>query len=258
MQAVSGTSVVVKATFVDLKDGQSLMEHFCQMRRSKSDSCLYVIHEENTYIPGKYSDEHEEENLVKEELRSTSKGSGTSQASDTVEVESEVSTAPGSPKQHRDRPFEKKDSQKNLVPKQSTVMMKNVPNNYTREMFLNMLNARGFAGMYDFVYLPHDFERNANLGYAFVNLVSSDAVDDFWHVFDGFTHWSLPSAKVCRLSWSGPHQGWAAHVERYRNSPVMHRSVPDEYKPVVFASGARQPFPSPTRKIKPPPPRASQ
>ena len=29
--------------------------------------------------------------------------------------------------------------------------------------------------------------------------------------------------KVCRVTWSGPHQGLAAHVERYRNSPVMHR-----------------------------------
>ena len=179
----------------------------------------------------------------------------------------------------------------------------------------------------------------------------------FWESFDGFKRWSLPSAKaktaesalfsgslgdgslqllepreVCRVSWSGPHQGLAAHVERYRNSPVMHRpgtlehrwqrgikrhsdsrtsygrhgrmwragrdlssekngkpcrrdtrrdtllfvygalscthsvtqpfskitarckrclvarSVPDEYRPVVFTDGVRQPFPCPTRK----------
>ena len=32
------------------------------------------------------------------------------------------------------------------------------------------------------------------------------------------------------------------------------RSVPDEYKPMIFASGEPQPFPSATRKIKRPAP----
>ena len=51
---------------------------------------------------------------------------------------------------------------------------------------------------------------------------------------DGFCDWCLPSSKVCEVKLSGPHQGFQAHVDRYRNSPVMHRSVPDEYKPMIF------------------------
>ena len=43
-----------------------------------------------------------------------------------------------------------------------------------------------------------------------------------------------------------------AHVERYRNSPVMHRSVPDQYKPVIFKDGVRKPFPRATKKVKAP------
>ena len=31
-----------------------------------------------------------------------------------------------------------------------------------------------------------------------------------------------------------------AHVERYKNSPVMHKSVPDEYKPAIFKDGVRR------------------
>ena len=43
-----------------------------------------------------------------------------------------------------------------------------------------------------------------------------------------------------------------AHVDRYRNSPVMHRDVPDEYKPVIFKNGVRKNFPRPTKKVKAP------
>eukprot|EP00913_Durusdinium_trenchii_P030602 g28660.t1 len=91
-----------------------------------------------------------------------------------------------------------------------------------------------------------------NLGYAFINMVDREAVDALWRTFDGFKAWALPSAKVCAVRWSGPHQGYEAHVERYRNSPVMHKSVPDEYRPVIFLRGQRQSFPAPTKFIKPP------
>ncbi|CAE7802082.1 mei2 [Symbiodinium sp. KB8] len=117
-------------------------------------------------------------------------------------------------------------------------------------MFLELLDHHGFAGRYDFAYLPCDFYMDANLGYAFVNLVDSTAVEDLWAAFDGFVGWSLPSAKVCQVRWSGPHQGFEAHVERYRNSPVMHRSVPDQYKPVIFKDGVRKPFPRATKKVQ--------
>ena len=31
--------------------------------------------------------------------------------------------------------------------------------------------------------------------------------------------------QVCQVSWSGPKQGRKAHVDRYKNSPVMHKSL---------------------------------
>lgn len=131
-------------------------------------------------------------------------------------------------------------------------MLRNLPNNYTRDMFLEMLDKAGFAGCYDFVYLPVDFHRHAGLGYAFVNLVSDEVVSRFWATFDGFKDWVLPTSKVCQVTWSGPFQGLKAHLERYRNSPVMHPNVPDEFKPVLFSQGTRVAFPKPTRSLQPP------
>jgi len=133
------------------------------------------------------------------------------------------------------------------VEERTTVMLRNLPNNYTRDMLLAMLDAEGFAGKYDFIYLPIDFKTQACLGYAFVNLVTPDLVESFWAAFDGFSKWVLPSKKVCAVTWSGPHQGRGAHVERYRNSPVMHPMVPEVCKPLVFKDGQRAPFPPPTK-----------
>lgn len=134
----------------------------------------------------------------------------------------------------------------------TTVMLRNLPNNYTRSMLAEMMDQEGFAGKYDFVYLPVDFKSKAGLGYAFVNLVDEEHVSSFWNTFDGYRRWVLPSSKVCHISWSGPHQGLRAHVARYKNSPIMHQSVPDEYKPALFVNGERALFPPATRPLKAP------
>lgn len=138
------------------------------------------------------------------------------------------------------------------LPSRTTVMLRNLPNNYTRTMLLDLIDCAGFAGRFDFLYLPMDFRKDAALGYAFVNLVSTQDAERLLEFFDGFSHWALPSSKVCRSGWSHPHQGLEIHIARYRNSPLMHKAVPDEFRPVMFAYGLRIPFPPPTKKIKPP------
>lgn len=134
----------------------------------------------------------------------------------------------------------------------TTVMLRNLPGNYTRTMLLDLVNEAGFFGRCNFLYLPMDFRKHAALGYAFVNLISTEDAQQLLKFFDGFSKWALPSGKVCKASWSSPHQGLEVLVARYRNSPLMHRTVPDEYRPILFARGVRIPFPAPTKTIKPP------
>lgn len=144
------------------------------------------------------------------------------------------------------------ESEQNDHKGKTSVMLRNLPNNYTREMFLQLLDDQGFKCKYDFAYLPFDFFHDANLGYAFVNMVDSEAVDLLWKAFQGFSDWRLPSYKVCEVTWSAPHQGLKAHVARYRNSPLMHDKVPDDFKPVILRNGTRQPFPKPTKCLRAP------
>mmetsp|Transcript_29449 Transcript_29449/g.51650 ORF Transcript_29449/g.51650 Transcript_29449/m.51650 type:complete len:429 (-) Transcript_29449:95-1381(-) len=148
------------------------------------------------------------------------------------------------------------DDKKNGDPKpaeqSTTIMMRNIPNNYTREMLLDLLKDHGFDKSYDLIYLPIDFQTEVGIGYAFINLVSEDEVEKFREHFHGFTDWKVASQKVCEVSWSNPLQGIQSHIDRYRNSPVMHESVPDEYKPMLFKDGKRIPFPAPTKRIRAP------
>lgn len=134
----------------------------------------------------------------------------------------------------------------------TTVMLRNIPNNFTRTLFLELLDSAGFSGKYDFVYLPIDFKSQAGLGYAFVNFALHADADHCWRVFEGFTDWGMLSSKVGSVTWGHPLQGYSAHVERYRDSPVMHASVPEEWKPMIFSCGIRVPFPLPTRTMKAP------
>mmetsp|Transcript_98327 Transcript_98327/g.276513 ORF Transcript_98327/g.276513 Transcript_98327/m.276513 type:complete len:304 (-) Transcript_98327:421-1332(-) len=139
------------------------------------------------------------------------------------------------------------------VQKRTTVMLRNLPISVTREVLVGLLDAAGFVGMYDFLYMPIDFRTHAAMGYVFLNLTSAGEAVRVYKHFDGLSRWPVPSGKkTCSAGWSNPHQGLEANVERYLNSPLMHESVPDHYRPMLFSNGMRVPFPSPTKKVKPP------
>lgn len=218
-------SIVVRSTFLDVDEGSGLQQQYRKLRRTKSEDLSCFWHP-RVYVPGEYS---EKKAGVLLHPSAPEDDSAARALSERTETEA---------------------SEKPKAEDGGTVMLRNLPNNYTREMLMSLLDRLGLAGDYDFMYLPFDFKRDANLGYAFVNLVSSEAVESLWKALDGFSDWSLPSSKVCQVKWSGPLQGFDAHVQRYRNSPVMHKSVPEKYKPVILQNGWPVPFPEPNRRVK--------
>jgi len=134
----------------------------------------------------------------------------------------------------------------------TTVMLRNLPNDYSRDMLLELLDSEGFAECYDFVYLPIDFKKQAGLGYAFLNLLTHDDAERLRTKLQGFSGWKCPTQKVLQVSWSQPLQGLAANIERYKNSPVMHQDVPEHFKPLLFKDGQQVLFPQPAKRIRPP------
>eukprot|EP00971_Amphidinium_carterae_P042692 839208-Amphidinium_carterae.1 len=65
----------------------------------------------------------------------------------------------------------------------TTVMLRNIPNRYTRDMLVEKLAER-FPGAYDFVYLPIDFNSKCNVGYAFINFRTPADCQRFFQEFD--------------------------------------------------------------------------
>merc|ERR1719492_76355 len=134
----------------------------------------------------------------------------------------------------------------------TTVMLRNLPNDYNRTMLVHLLDCKGFAGKYDYVYVPTDLSRQAGLGYAFVNMVSAADAQLIRQQLEGFKHWAVPSSKALTVGWSDATRGFEANVERYRNNPIMHECVPDEFKPAVFKDGMRAVFPLSTKRLRKP------
>ncbi|KAG5544564.1 hypothetical protein RHGRI_017105 [Rhododendron griersonianum] len=135
----------------------------------------------------------------------------------------------------------------------TTVMIRNIPNQFRRQMLMeflddlcmdqnqksNQLGSNPPRFEYDFLYLPMDFRRNNNYGYAFVNFTSAMAAnmvgeilrDYKWGAFKDVNGGTVHSWKVCEITWARS-QGKAEMVERFRNSHFMCRD--SEYLPVVF------------------------
>jgi len=129
----------------------------------------------------------------------------------------------------------------------TTVMLRNIPQKYDREALLDVLNQSGFAGCFDFFYLPIDFSTTNSVGYAFINFINEAELARFRAMYVG-RKLSEESPKVCEVC-DAKLQGKDKNVEFYRNSTVM--SMDERFHPVLFESGVRVPFPKPTRIVGP-------
>lgn len=140
---------------------------------------------------------------------------------------------------------------------QTTLMFRNLPESFTRQGLEILLNAEGFGMLYDFIYLPAELGSGNCFGYAFVNMATPMAAQQFVEHFQGFDRWPQPDARRAVVHFSEALQGLHEQIERYRNSPLMHSSVSDDIRPAIYSRGTRVCFPAPTVPIRPPKVRTS-
>jgi len=141
----------------------------------------------------------------------------------------------------------------------TTVMLRNIPNKYTREMLIKQLTL-DFNGEFDFMYLPIDFKNKCNVGYGFINFRTTEACKNFVSQFHNVdVRKCLPglnSRKVVEVT-PARVQGLTENVRRLRNSPVMNQLQDHpEWMPLLFnEQGEEEPFPDPEQPLPPVKPR---
>ncbi|KAI3774125.1 hypothetical protein L1987_48669 [Smallanthus sonchifolius] len=126
----------------------------------------------------------------------------------------------------------------------TSLMIKNVPNKYTRKLLIQTLDAhceaenkkikdgdKGFVSSYDFLYLPIDFNRRTNAGFAFANFTSPEAALKFRDAFNGKGWNRFDSLKVAEIS-RARIQGKEALVNNCKGMDFTYGSEDD--MPVWF------------------------
>jgi hypothetical protein len=80
----------------------------------------------------------------------------------------------------------------------TTVMIRNIPIKYSDKMLLKELEE--FNGKFDCVYMPYDFEKGGNKGYAFINLIHPFHILLFHEKFQNKSWTYFESKKICELN----------------------------------------------------------
>jgi len=144
---------------------------------------------------------------------------------------------------------EHKNSREGMPP--TTLMLRNLPNRMLRDELIVELHELGFAGAFDFVYVPLDSCRRSrhrrhgvrkgcsNVGYAFINFVDSEWAARCASIFQdrGFSG----SRKTASISIAHV-QGLEANLAHFQGSAVTSTRTRQRGRgPVVLASGNSDP-----------------
>lgn len=115
----------------------------------------------------------------------------------------------------------------------TTLMIRNIPNRYTRKMLMCELDSLGFLGQYDFIYVPMDRNTHWNVGYAFVNFVKPENAKRCIEMLTDyrFRRFRRSSSKVTQVS-AAHIQGLEKNMEHYSNTAVQSSRI-QSHRPLL-------------------------
>jgi RNA recognition motif-containing protein len=131
----------------------------------------------------------------------------------------------------------------------SSLILRNLPATLSRDDLFAILVKHGYSTATRFLYLPIDAASGRSLGYAFLSFASAAVAEAFSASMQGVELWADRALQVSRNSTSVSVE---EQVRRFRDSALMHASVPDELRPILLQDGIRVEFPAPTKKLRAP------
>lgn len=136
------------------------------------------------------------------------------------------------------------DPKKIMSDSRTTIYIRHIPNKYTKEMMLATID-KTFKGAYDFFYLPIDFMSGSNVGYAFINFIDLNYLQDFYSVFHGQKWAYFNSEKICELRYARI-QGKVQCEEHFEHSLLMSQPI-QNYKPFLREKERKKSFAPPKK-----------
>lgn len=132
------------------------------------------------------------------------------------------------------------DTEKVPESKRTTVKMDNIPFSFTNSDMLDLLHKFGYLECVDFVHVPMKCRpaQRGNLGFALINFTNALDAAVFMTSFHGYAEWGgrkTRSNEACKVAWSEPRQGFAAHFDKFwkRNGA----QIGEAHRPVILIKG---------------------
>jgi len=109
--------------------------------------------------------------------------------------------------------------------KATTLMVRGIPCSFTEERMMEIIDATGVAGKYDFFYLPRAGQSGSNLGYAFINFVKPSCANILKAALQGVALDPVRSTK-CAAVVTADIQGIANLRKHFRRTAVCRGARP--------------------------------
>ena len=106
----------------------------------------------------------------------------------------------------------------NETDQRTTLMIKNIPRNVIQSYLMEIINKK-FKNLFNFFYLPIDFIKKENAGYAFINFKNSKHIVDFYIEFNE-KPWPFCQNRKCFISYARI-QGFRAITQHFSSSNIM-------------------------------------
>ncbi|KAH3745212.1 Meiosis protein mei2 [Pelomyxa schiedti] len=130
-----------------------------------------------------------------------------------------------------------------ITENRTTLLIKNIPVTMNQKILQDMIDSNN-RGTYDFLYLPVGTKNKCNIGYAFINLISTSHIPQFVKEFH-LRQWEQSSTtnKPCEISYS-KLQGLSRLIENLRNLFLAPDGTANgSTLPIVEINGVQQPYP---------------
>lgn len=133
----------------------------------------------------------------------------------------------------------------------TTVMIQQIPYQYTQTELTIEINNNGFDGTYDFFFLPMSQKRHGNLGFGFVNFLTPSFAEQFYRkyqgqkmeCFDSTTTINVIPADVQGFEQSAAHfySSWHLRKRKRLSVPLFLKPVPAHVREAGWRKGMSRP-----------------